>query len=268
MVCRRSASNTTSHIRLGGKTAFLARSVTTKSAISIGTTSEEQCKTYLECRRRLCRLFHCTYHPDGERTMCTIWGFRDLSETISARAFYRYDIFHMRLYAPKPRIIRKHYLGKRGRIVCIVWIWALTCRQREPEFLHELITNMWTYVLPTKTRVLAIPTYCPRSVAEIARQCEIAVVNRQTRFVCPKRRRLHHIGAITSKCLDLPRCRRFVCTGFDGFAEIWIYAVVPNRDIAAVGSGDCKVRNIQRKPGRNTPSMCALQRFHAGIRKR
>ena len=222
MVAGGSASNTITAISaLGGKTAFIGKIGNDEIGdFYRNDIQKNNVKPILMPSSLMSGYCTALITPDGERTMCTYLGASaDLSEDdIRAEHFTGYDIFHIEGYMLQSHeLIKKALrLAKEAGLYVSLDLGSYNVVNENREFLHELINQYVDIVFANEDESFAYTHLSPEeSVAEIARQCEIAVVKIGKRgSYVQKGDELHHIGAITSKCLDSTGAGDLYAAGF------------------------------------------------------
>ena len=230
MVAGGSASNTVNGIaRLGGKAAFIGklgndevgefyRADLEKNGVQpilLPSSLMSGCCTVL-------------ITPDGERTFCTYLGASaDLvAEDIRPESFLGYDIFHIEGYmVQNHELIEKAIrLAKEGGLKVSLDLASYNVVNDNLDFLTGLIEKYVDIVFANEDESYAYTHLQPEEAVEyISKQCEIAVVKvgRKGSYVQQGGER-HHIGAITSQCLDSTGAGDLYAAGFlhglsDGF---------------------------------------------------
>lgn len=222
MVAGGSASNTINGIAaLGGKSAFLGklgndevgefyRSDLAKNGVQpiiLPSSLMSGCCTVL-------------ITPDGERTFCTYLGASsDLSaDDIHLETFSGYDIFHIEGYMVQNHaLIEKAIrLAKETGLKVSIDLASYNVVNDNREFLKTLIENYVDIVFANEDESFAYTGLQPEeAVAYISKQCKIAVVKVGKRgSYVQKGEERHHIGAITSNCLDSTGAGDLYAAGF------------------------------------------------------
>ena len=158
--------------------------------------------------------------PDGERTFCTYLGASaDLrTEDIRPENFLGYDIFHIEGYmVQNHNLIKKALrLAKEAGLLTSIDLASYNVVNENRDFLEGLVKQYVDIVFANEDESFAYTKLQPEdAVNAIAQQCEIAVVKvgRKGSYVqCGTE--CHHIGAITSQCLDSTGAGDLYAAGF------------------------------------------------------
>ncbi|MCQ2345444.1 MAG: adenosine kinase [Paludibacteraceae bacterium] len=211
MVAGGSASNTINAIAaLGGKAAFLGKIGSdevgdfyredmlkngVKPILRISTTQMSGCSIVL-------------ITPDGERTFATYLGAAaDMhADEIRKEDFMGYDIFHIEGYLVQDhQLIEKAIrLAKEAGCMVSLDLASYNVVNENHLFLKDLIRQYVDIVFANEDESFAYTHLNPEeSVAELARQCDIAVVKVGKRgSYVQQGDKMYQIGAITSTCTD------------------------------------------------------------------
>ena len=166
--------------------------------------------------------------PDGERTFCTYLGAAaDLkADDIRKEAFVGYDICHVEGYLVQDHALIEKALRTAKEQGCMVSLDLASYNvvNESQMFLKELIYKYVDIVFANEDESFAYTHLNPEeSAATIAQQCDIAVVKvgKRGSYVQQGAQR-HHIGAITTACLDSTGAGDLYAGGFlhalsDGF---------------------------------------------------
>lgn len=166
--------------------------------------------------------------PDGERTFCTYLGAAaDMhAEDIQPHIFQGYDIVHVEGYLVQDHLLIETALRTAKELGCMVSIDLASYNvvNENHQFLTDLINKYVDIVFANEDESFAFTHLNPEeAVAKLSEQCEIAVVKVGKRGSYVRQRDcLHHIGAITSACLDSTGAGDLYAGGFlhaysDGF---------------------------------------------------
>jgi sugar/nucleoside kinase (ribokinase family) len=166
--------------------------------------------------------------PDGERTFCTYLGAAaDMrAEDITKEIFIGYDICHVEGYLVQDHDLIETALRTAKEQGCTVSLDLASYNvvNENHQFLKDLIYKYVDIVFANEDESFAYTHLNPEEAVEnIAQQCDIAVVKVGKRGSYVRQgSQLHHIGAITSSCLDSTGAGDLYAGGFlhalsDGF---------------------------------------------------
>jgi sugar/nucleoside kinase (ribokinase family) len=166
--------------------------------------------------------------PDGERTFCTYLGAAaDMkAEDISKEVFIGYDICHVEGYLVQDHALIETALRTAKEQGCTVSLDLASYNvvNENHQFLKDLIYKYVDIVFANEDESFAYTHLNPEEAVEnIAQQCDIAIVKVGKRGSYIRQgSQLHHIGAITSSCLDSTGAGDLYAGGFlhalsDGF---------------------------------------------------
>ena len=166
--------------------------------------------------------------PDGERTFATYLGAAsDMKpEDISKEAFVGYDIFHLEGYLLQDhQLIEKAMrLAKEAGCTVSLDMASYNVVTENHDFLQDLIKKYVNIVFANEDESSAYTNLnAEESVAEIAKQCDIAIVKVGKRgSYVQQGDTVYHIGAITTSCTDSTGAGDLYAGGFlhalsDGF---------------------------------------------------
>ena len=166
--------------------------------------------------------------PDGERTFATYLGAAaDMRpEDISKEAFVGYDIFHLEGYLMQDHALIEKAMRLAKEAGCIVSLDLASYNvvAENHEFLKNLIHKYVDIVFANEDESYAYTGLnAEESVAEISKQCDIAIVKVGKRgSYIQQEDTVHHIGAITTSCTDSTGAGDLYAGGFlhalsDGF---------------------------------------------------
>ena len=166
--------------------------------------------------------------PDGERTFCTYLGaVADLkAEDIRKESFVGYDICHVEGYLVQDHALIECALRTAKEQGCTVSLDLASYNvvNENHSFLKDLIYKYVDIVFANEDESFAYTHQNPEeAVASIAKECEIAIVKVGKRGSYIRQGdQVHHIGAITSNCLDSTGAGDLFAGGFlhalsDGF---------------------------------------------------
>ncbi len=158
--------------------------------------------------------------PDGERTFCTYLGASsDMhADDITASTFQGWDIFHIEGYMVQNHaLIEKALrLAHEAGLLTSIDLASYNVINEHHGFLKELVEKYVDIVFANEDESFAYTHLPPQeSLAEIAKQCNIAVVKvgKKGSYVqCGEE--VCHIGAITSNCLDSTGAGDLYAAGF------------------------------------------------------
>ena len=230
MVAGGSASNTVATIaQLGGKAAFIGK---------IGNDEvgrfyhEDLLKNNVQPQMLTSSLMSgcciVLITPDGERTFCTYLGAAaDMkAEDICKEAFIGYDICHVEGYLVQDHDLIEKALRTAKEQGCTVSLDLASYNvvNENHQFLKDLIYKYVDIVFANEDESFAYTHLNPEEAVEnISQQCDIAVVKVGKRGSYIRQgSQLHHIGAVTSSCLDSTGAGDLYAGGFlhalsDGF---------------------------------------------------
>ena len=166
--------------------------------------------------------------PDGERTFCTYLGAAaDMkAEDICKEAFIGYDICHVEGYLVQDHELIETTLRTAKEQGCTVSLDLASYNvvNENHQFLKDLIYKYVDIVFANEDESFAYTHLNPEEAVEnLAQQCDIAIVKVGKRGSYVRQgTQLHHIGAITSNCLDSTGAGDLYAGGFlhalsDGF---------------------------------------------------
>ena len=166
--------------------------------------------------------------PDGERTFCTYLGAAaDMkAEDIFKEAFIGYDICHVEGYLVQDHELIETVLRTAKEQGCTVSLDLASYNvvNENHQFLKDLIYKYVDIVFANEDESFAYTHLNPEEAVEnLAQQCDIAVVKVGKRGSYVRQgTQVHHIGAITSNCLDSTGAGDLYAGGFlhalsDGF---------------------------------------------------
>ncbi len=166
--------------------------------------------------------------PDGERTFATYLGAAANMhpEDINKEAFAGYDIFHTEGYLVQDhQLIEKAVrLAKEAGCMVSLDLASYNVVSENKEFLTNLIKQYVDVVFANEDESYAYTGLSAKeSVAEIAKQCQIAIVKVGKRgSYVQQGDEVYHIGAITTSCTDSTGAGDLYAGGFlhalsDGF---------------------------------------------------
>ena len=166
--------------------------------------------------------------PDGERTFCTYLGAAaDMrAEDVQKESFIGYDIVHIEGYLVQDHNLIETALRTAKEQGCTVSLDLASYNvvNENHQFLKDLIEKYVDIVFANEDESFAYTHLNPEEAVEsLAAQCDIAIVKVGKRGSYVRQGdKLHHIGAITSSCLDSTGAGDLYAGGFlhalsDGF---------------------------------------------------
>ncbi|MBR2450256.1 MAG: adenosine kinase [Paludibacteraceae bacterium] len=230
LVAGGSASNTVATIaQLGGKAAFIGKIGSDEvGKFYRDDLIKNNVKPLLLTSSLMSGCCVVLITPDGERTFCTYLGAAaDLkAEDIRKEAFVGYDICHVEGYLVQDHNLIEKALRTAKEQGCTVSLDLASYNvvNENHQFLKDLIYKYVDIVFANEDESFAYTHLNPEeSVSNIAEQCDIAVVKVGKRGSYVRQgNQVHHIGAITSSCLDSTGAGDLYAGGFlhalsDGF---------------------------------------------------
>ena len=267
MVAGGSASNTVATIaQLGGKAAFIGKIGNDE----VGKFYREDLiknnvKPLLLSSTLMSGCCIVLITPDGERTFCTYLGAAaDLrAEDIRKEAFVGYDICHIEGYLVQDHNLIETALRTAKEQGCTVSLDLASYNvvNENHQFLKDLIYKYVDIVFANEDESFAYTHLNPEEAVEnIASQCDIAIVKVGKRGSYVRQgMQLHHIGAITSNCLDSTGAGDLYAGGF-------LHALSDGFDLRRCGEisgGDSRHETSRKDLGRDSPYLCALSWIYA-----
>ena len=166
--------------------------------------------------------------PDGERTFATYLGAAaDMrADEINREAFIGYDIFHIEGYLVQDHqlIEKAMHLAKEAGCTVSLDLASYNVVAENHDFLKGLIHKYVDIVFANEDESFAYTGLAAEeSVAQIAKECEIAIVKVGKRGSYVRQgEKVYHIGAITTACTDSTGAGDLYAGGFlhalsDGF---------------------------------------------------
>ena len=230
LVAGGSASNTVAAIaQLGGKAAFIGK----VGSDEVGKFYREDLiknnvKPLLLTSSLMSGCCIVLITPDGERTFCTYLGAAaDLrASDIRKEAFIGYDICHVEGYLVQDHDLIETALRTAKEQGCVVSLDLASYNvvNENHQFLEDLVRKYVDIVFANEDESFAYTHLNPEeSVAKLSEECDIAIVKVGKRGSYIRQGdQLHHIGAITSNCLDSTGAGDLYAGGFlhalsDGF---------------------------------------------------
>ena len=158
--------------------------------------------------------------PDGERTFATCLGASaDMNaDDIKPEMFIGYDIFHIEGYMVQNHALIEKAIrvAKEAGLVVSIDLASYNVVNENRAFLEGLVRKYVDIVFANEDESFAYTHLQPvDSVAEIAKQCKIAIVKvgKKGSYV-QKGDEMHHVDAITSKCVDSTGAGDLYAAGF------------------------------------------------------
>ena len=166
--------------------------------------------------------------PDGERTFATYLGAAAMMapEDLTEDMFDGYDYLYVEGYLVQNHalILRAVELAKAVGLKVCLDLASYNIVASDRDFFDHLLANYVDIVFANEDESFAYTHLNPEeSVANISEQCDIAVVKVGKRGSYVRQgSQIHHIGAITSSCLDSTGAGDLYAGGFlhalsDGF---------------------------------------------------